>query len=86
MRSLNANSNEPEGSFASPQMVGEGQHPDKLQGHWILARAGKRVLRPGGLELTRRMLDALAIGPQDRSLSSLPDSASRPELFCSAIL
>ena len=26
-------------------------------GHWVLARAGKRVLRPGGLKLTTRMLD-----------------------------
>src|ERR1039458_7248018 len=72
MRSLTANSNGPEGSSASPRVVGEGQHPDKLQGHWILARAGKRVLRPGGLELTRRMLDALAIGPQDRVVEFAP--------------
>ena len=27
-------------------------------GHWVLARAGKRVLRPGGLKLTKRMLSA----------------------------
>ena len=27
-------------------------------GHWVLARAGKRVLRPGGLKLTNRLLDA----------------------------
>lgn len=26
------------------------------QGHWVLARLGKRVLRPGGLGLTRAML------------------------------
>ncbi|ERS38836.1 MULTISPECIES: class I SAM-dependent methyltransferase [Corynebacterium] len=25
-------------------------------GHWLLARLGKRVLRPGGLELTRKLL------------------------------
>ena len=25
-------------------------------GHWVLARVGKRVLRPGGLELTLQML------------------------------
>jgi cyclopropane fatty-acyl-phospholipid synthase-like methyltransferase len=43
-----------------------------MQGHWVLARAGKRVLRPGGLELTRRMLDALAIGPQDRVVEFAP--------------
>lgn len=53
-------------------MVGEGQHPDKLQGHWVLARAGKRVLRPGGLELTRRMLDKLAIGSEDRVVEFAP--------------
>ena len=27
-----------------------------VQGHWLLARLGKRVLRPGGLELTERLL------------------------------
>ncbi|MFT8331308.1 class I SAM-dependent methyltransferase [Bifidobacterium psychraerophilum] len=27
-----------------------------IPGHWLLARLGKRVLRPGGLELTRQML------------------------------
>jgi len=30
-------------------------------GHW-LARLGKRVLRPGGLRLTRALLDELAQG------------------------
>lgn len=30
-------------------------------GHWVLARAGKRVLRPGGLKLTNRMLDAAGL-------------------------
>lgn len=25
-------------------------------GHWVLARVGKKVLRPGGLELTLQML------------------------------
>jgi ubiquinone/menaquinone biosynthesis C-methylase UbiE len=27
-----------------------------VQGHWLLARLGKRVLRPGGVELTRTLL------------------------------
>jgi cyclopropane fatty-acyl-phospholipid synthase-like methyltransferase len=72
MQSLDANRDDTERSSASPQMVGEGQHPEKLQGHWVLARAGKRVLRPGGLELTRRMLDALGIGPQDRVVEFAP--------------
>lgn len=36
-----------------------------LQGHWLLARLGKRVLRPGGAGLTRRMLAQLRIGGAD---------------------
>lgn len=61
-----------EPSFAGSQQFGEGQCADKMQGHWILARAGKRVLRPGGLELTRQMLDVLAIGPEDRVVEFAP--------------
>lgn len=30
---------------------------EDVQGHWLLARLGKRVLRPGGLELTNQLLD-----------------------------
>ena len=37
----------------------------KMPGHWLLARMGKRVLRPGGLELTQRLLTELAIGAND---------------------
>jgi SAM-dependent methyltransferase len=29
---------------------------DTVAGHWLLARLGKRVLRPGGVELTRTLL------------------------------
>lgn len=29
---------------------------EDVPGHWLLARLGKRVLRPGGLSLTRKML------------------------------
>jgi hypothetical protein len=72
MQSSYANNNEQEPSSDHPQLVGEGQHLDKMQGHWVLARAGKRVLRPGGLELTRQMLDALAINPQDRVVEFAP--------------
>jgi ubiquinone/menaquinone biosynthesis C-methylase UbiE len=45
---------------------------DKAPGHWLLARLGKRVLRPGGVELTRQMLDALAIGPRDKVVELAP--------------
>ena len=43
-----------------------------MPGHWLLARLGKRVLRPGGLELTRRMLDALGIRPADDVVEFAP--------------
>ena len=61
-----------ESSLAPLELPGAGQHLDKMQGHWVLARAGKRVLRPGGIELTRQMVDALAIGPQDRVVEFAP--------------
>ncbi len=33
-----------------------GRSDEDVQGHWLLARLGKRVLRPGGAELTRTLL------------------------------
>ncbi|BBZ34476.1 class I SAM-dependent methyltransferase [Mycolicibacterium confluentis] len=36
-----------------------------LPGHWLLARLGKRVLRPGGLELTSRLLSAARLNGAD---------------------
>lgn len=58
--------------FDIPPVLGGGQRAEKIQGHWLLARAGKRVLRPGGLELTRQMVDALAIGPLDHVVEFAP--------------
>ena len=45
---------------------------EKMPGHWLLARMGKRVLRPGGLELTRQLLSELAIGPADEVIEFAP--------------
>lgn len=36
-----------------------------LQGHWLLARLGKRVLRPGGVELTHKLLALAEVGDRD---------------------
>lgn len=44
----------------------------KMPGHWLLARLGKRVLRPGGLNLTRQLLEALAIQPSDAVVEFAP--------------
>jgi ubiquinone/menaquinone biosynthesis C-methylase UbiE len=51
---------------------GEGFKTEKMPGHWVLARLGKRVLRPGGMELTRRMLNALQISPKDDVVEFAP--------------
>ncbi len=44
----------------------------RMPGHWLLARMGKRVLRPGGLELTRVMLERLDIQPRDAVVEFAP--------------
>lgn len=36
-----------------------------VAGHWLLARLGKRVLRPGGAELTRKLLDQAGVRGAD---------------------
>jgi SAM-dependent methyltransferase len=51
-----------------------------VRGHWLLARLGKRVLRPGGAELTRRMLAGLDIGPDDHVVELGPGLGLTAEL------
>jgi len=43
-----------------------------MPGHWLLARMGKRVLRPGGIGLTRVMLDRLGIQSCDEVVEFAP--------------
>jgi SAM-dependent methyltransferase len=45
---------------------------EKMPGHWLLARMGKRVLRPGGRELTQRLLASLAIDSTDDVVEFAP--------------
>lgn len=45
---------------------------DQAQGHWILAKMGKRVLRPGGKELTEKLIDALQISSGDHVVEFAP--------------
>jgi phospholipid N-methyltransferase len=52
--------------------AGEGLKTQNMPGHWVLARLGKRVLRPGGMELTRRMLKALQISAKDEVVEFAP--------------
>lgn len=52
--------------------IGNGLKTGKMPGHWVLARLGKRVLRPGGMQLTRCMLKALRIQHMDDVVEFAP--------------
>ncbi len=58
-------------TLAAP-LPGENLGVDRMPGHWLLARLGKRVLRPGGAGLTRWMLDGLGIGNRDDVVEFAP--------------
>ena len=56
----------------TPPMPGDELQAEKMPGHWLLARLGKRVLRPGGRQLTCRMIEALNIQPGDNVIEFAP--------------
>ncbi|MGH9472334.1 MAG: class I SAM-dependent methyltransferase [Terriglobales bacterium] len=45
---------------------------EKMPGHWLLGSLGKRVLRPGGMELTRQLVAQLRVTPQDDVIEFAP--------------
>ena len=45
---------------------------ERMPGHSVLASLGKRLLRPGGREMTKTMLDRLEIGPRDAVVELAP--------------
>ncbi|MGQ4568258.1 hypothetical protein ACUH91_00140 [Dermabacteraceae bacterium P9123] len=51
----------------SEQVKGQRQGPEekRLQGHWLLAKMGKKVLRPGGMEMTSALLTEAAPQAED---------------------
>lgn len=53
-------------------VLGEELNTTKMPGHWLLARLGKRVLRPGGRELTQQMLNGLCIKSSDDVVEFAP--------------
>jgi|GEM_PF-74304 len=61
-------------------MPGANLQTHKMPGHWLLARLGKKVLRPGGLELTRLMMDELKITSQDEVVEFAPGMGATAEL------
>lgn len=59
-------------SAGTDKLPGGALRADKMPGHWLLARLGKRVLRPGGLAMTQSLLAALRIGAQDDVVELAP--------------
>src|SRR4029079_5819476 len=59
---------------------GEGLKTEKMPGHWVLARLGERVLRPGGVELTRRRVKCFAIKPSDEVIEFAPGMGTTARL------
>ena len=60
------------GSVMTAAHAGGGLKTERMPGHWVLARLGKRVLRPGGMGLTRRMLASLGVGGRDDVVEFAP--------------
>src|SRR5690606_13447838 len=48
------------------------QKIDKMSGHWVLAKAGKKVLRPGGKKLTEKMLSSVSISSKYKVVEFAP--------------
>ncbi|MDN5750887.1 MAG: class I SAM-dependent methyltransferase [Pseudonocardia sp.] len=57
---------------SSGPRLGEGLSLRRMPAHWMLARLGKRVMRPGGFEPSRRMIEQLAIDPGDDVVEMWP--------------
>lgn len=68
----------PDPTAASRAVDGPSRYPwdglDRrtMPGFWLFASLGKRVLRPGGIALTKWMLDNLDIGPEDKVVEYAP--------------
>ncbi len=66
--------------MSSRQSIGRVSELGSMPAHWLLAQMGKRVLRPGGIELTRQMLDALAISSNDDVIEFAPGLGATAKL------
>lgn len=67
--------------MAGERLPADGVDPDRMSVHWLFAHLGKRVLRPGGVEMTKRLLDAIDIGPDDDVVELGPGMGSTTRLI-----
>lgn len=68
----------------SSTLPGDALEASRMPGHWLLARLGKRVLRPGGVELTEALLADLAIGSSDDVVEVAPGLGATTQLVLDA--
>ena len=61
-----------------------GPEEKRLQGHWLLAKMGKRVLRPGGMEMTKRILAKAAPNSDDTIVEFGPGVGKTAEILLEA--
>lgn len=54
------------------RLPGDDLDAARMPGHWLLARLGKRVLRPGGLNTTKSLLAELTITSDDSVVEFAP--------------
>jgi len=55
---------------------------NEKQGHWMLARLGKQVLRPGGIALTRVLMSRLNINEKDDVVEFAPGLGLTANIAC----
>ncbi len=63
------------------ELPGEALTADRMPGHWLLARLGKRVLRPGGVEMTTQLLDDVAVSARDDLVEVAPGLGATTRLL-----
>lgn len=56
----------------------------RVQGHWLLAKMGKRVLRPGGIELTHRIIEHARPSSNDRIVEFGPGVGTTATILLAA--
>ena len=71
-------------SSPTPSATRRGPEESRAQGHWLLATLGKRVLRPGGIDLTRHLLAAAAPVAADRIVEFGPGVGRTAEMLLAA--
>lgn len=71
----------PNSAPIAAQLPGAELDVARMPAHWLFARLGKRVLRPGGTAMTEYLLDELAIGPADRIVELAPGMGATTRLL-----